>query len=131
MRRLFGFFKQRFLRFRREAVVLWFAFRHPATPRYLKVASLLTALYLLSPIDLIPFAIPVLGVVDDIIIVPMALSWIVKRLPPQVRVTAEERTTRFVARYVKRPLLLTVGVLVALVTFWALALWGIYYFFFA
>lgn len=57
-----GVLKRRFLSFRKEAVVLWYAFRDPRTPFALKVASLLTGLYLASPIDLIPFNVPFLGI---------------------------------------------------------------------
>ncbi len=72
---------QRLIRFRREIVKLWHAFWHPLTPTYLKVLTILTALYVISPIDLVADFIPVLGWVDDFIIVSFAVSWIVSRLP--------------------------------------------------
>lgn len=60
---------------------LWFALRHPDAPRWLKVGTALIVLYLLSPIDLIPDAIPLFGVVDDLVIVPLAIRWLLARLP--------------------------------------------------
>ena len=66
---------------RGDARRLWFAVRHPAAPAWLKVASGLVLLYLISPIDLIPDAIPLLGVVDDIVLVPLAMRWLLQRLP--------------------------------------------------
>ena len=60
---------------------LWFALRHPDAPRWLKVGPALIVLYLLSPIDLIPDAIPLFGVVDDLVIVPLAIRWLLARLP--------------------------------------------------
>ena len=50
-------------------------------------------LYLLSPIDLIPEVIPILGVVDDLVIVPMALRWLLSRLPAHIREHAEVRAS--------------------------------------
>jgi uncharacterized membrane protein YkvA (DUF1232 family) len=71
----------RFLTFRTELVTLWRAFLQPETPLHLKALMLLVPLYLLSPIDLIPDVVPFLGWVDDLVIVPMLVSWIVKMLP--------------------------------------------------
>jgi uncharacterized membrane protein YkvA (DUF1232 family) len=76
---------------RGDARRLWFALRHPAAPKWLKVGTALIALYLLSPIDLLPEAIPLLGVVDDIVLVPLAIRWLLSRLPAQVRGDVEKR----------------------------------------
>ena len=86
----------RVLAFRDEAAVLWRAFWHPETPLYLKGATLFAALYLVSPIDLIPDFIPFAGWIDDLILVPLMVSWIVRMLPPHVtakpvRATANRR----------------------------------------
>ena len=74
----------RFLRFRKEVVVLWRALLDPATPLWLKLATLGVALYLISPMDLLPDVIPLLGWVDDIVLVPLMVSWTVSRLPRAV-----------------------------------------------
>jgi uncharacterized membrane protein YkvA (DUF1232 family) len=70
---------------RGDARLLWFALRHPLAPRWLKPALALVGLYLLSPVDLLPDTLPLLGVVDDLVLVPLALSWIVQRLPAALR----------------------------------------------
>lgn len=70
---------------RGDARLLWFALRHPLAPRWLKPALALVGLYLLSPLDLLPDTLPLLGVVDDLVLVPLALSWIVQRLPAALR----------------------------------------------
>ena len=80
----------RFLRFRKEAFLLWKAFWSPGTPLYLKFATVAAAAYLVWPVDLIADFIPVLGWIDDIILVPLIVSWIVSRLP----VTAPTRARR-------------------------------------
>jgi len=71
----------RFLTFRRELGLLWRAFLTPETPMHLKALMLLVPLYLLSPLDLIPDVVPLLGWVDDFVIIPMLVSWLVKLLP--------------------------------------------------
>ena len=70
---------------RGDARLLWFALRHPLAPGWLKPAVALMALYVLSPIDLLPETIPVLGVVDDLVLLPLAIGFIVKRLPASLR----------------------------------------------
>ena len=71
--------------FRVDARRLWFALRHPGAPGWLKVGTALIVLYLLSPIDLIPDTIPLLGWVDDLVIIPFAIRFLLDRLPPHVR----------------------------------------------
>ncbi len=70
---------------RGDARLVWAALRHPQSPAWLKVAVALLVLYLLSPVDLIPEVVPVLGVVDDLVLIPLALRFILKRLPAHVR----------------------------------------------
>lgn len=79
----------RFLRFRKEVFLLWKAFWTPATPIYLKVATVAAVLYLVWPVDILPDFIPILGWVDDIIIVPLIVGWIVARLPRPAPVHSE------------------------------------------
>ena len=76
---------------RGDARRLWFALRHPAAPTWLKVGSALIVLYVLSPIDLIPDFIPVLGWIDDIVLVPFAIRWLLSRLPAHLRADVESR----------------------------------------
>ncbi|KQT14324.1 YkvA family protein [Ramlibacter sp. Leaf400] len=77
---------------RGDARQLWFALRHPAAPAWLKWGTALIALYLFSPIDLIPDAIPFLGAMDDLVLVPLAIRWLLKRLPPELsRATSQRR----------------------------------------
>ena len=71
----------RFLQFRTELGQLWRAFRAPETPMHLKALMLLVPLYLLSPVDLIPDFVPLVGWLDDLVVIPMLVSWIVSMLP--------------------------------------------------
>lgn len=78
----------RILRFRNELMALWRAFVAPGTPAWLKGLMLLVPFYLLSPIDLVPDAIPLAGWLDDLVIVPLLVSWIAGMLPRQEPVRA-------------------------------------------
>lgn len=110
--------------------MLWYAFRNPQTPFALKLASLAAGLYLVSPIDLIPFTVPFLGVVDDLVIVPLAVSAISKRLPAGVRDEAGRRADLWIARWFKRPLLAAFVILAILIAIWAALLYLAYRFVF-
>ena len=66
---------------KREVIALWFAYRHPDTPWYAKVFAALIVAYAFSPIDLIPDFIPVIGLLDDALLIPLGV-WIAIRLIP-------------------------------------------------
>lgn len=74
-----------------DARRLWFALRHPDAPRWLKVGAALVLLYLLSPLDLIPDTLPIIGVVDDLVLVPAAIRWMLSRLPGHIQSAADAR----------------------------------------
>lgn len=78
----------RLILFRKEVVQLWKAFWSPHTPLYLKAATLFAAFYVVMPLDILPDYLPFLGIVDDIILVPLMVSWIVSRLPIPAKVYA-------------------------------------------
>lgn len=65
--------------------LLVLALRHPMSPGWLKLGVAGLVLYVLSPIDLIPDVIPIVGVLDDVVIVPLAIRWMLKRLPAHIR----------------------------------------------
>lgn len=70
---------------RGDARRLWQALKHPQSPRWLKPAVALLLLYLLSPLDLVPDAIPLLGLADDLVLLPLAVRFLLDRLPARVR----------------------------------------------
>lgn len=67
---------------KRDVLVLWFALKNPETPLLAKVVGFITVAYALSPIDLIPDFVPILGYLDDIILMPI-LVWITLKLIPE------------------------------------------------
>lgn len=64
--------------------MLWFARSHPDTPLLAKLLCLLTVAYALSPVDLIPDFIPVLGLLDELVMLPAMIWLAVRMLPAQV-----------------------------------------------
>lgn len=66
---------------RRDGLTLWFAVRHPGTPWPAKALAALVVAYAFSPIDLIPDFIPVLGLLDEMLLLP-AFIWLALRLTP-------------------------------------------------
>ena len=76
---------------RGDARRLWWALKHPLAPRWLKLGVGLLVLYVLSPVDFIPEFIPVLGVMDDRVLVPLAVRFMLNRLPPAVRSAVDGR----------------------------------------
>ena len=85
MRRPFSF--TRFFKFARGAglvtqlLALWRLMRHAATPRAPKLVAMAVLAYALSPIDLIPDFIPVLGLLDDLILIPLGVALVVRLTP--------------------------------------------------
>ncbi len=69
---------------RRDVHALWLAGRDPRVPWYAKAFALLIAAYALSPIDLIPDFIPVLGYLDEVILLPPAILLAVRLVPPEL-----------------------------------------------
>ena len=76
---------------RGDARLLWLALKHPLSPGWLKPAVALMLLYVVSPVDLIPDAIPILGLMDDVVLIPLAIRFVLRRLPARVRDDIEGR----------------------------------------
>jgi uncharacterized membrane protein YkvA (DUF1232 family) len=106
----------------RDVLAVSIAARDPRVPWYAKLLAVMVAAYALSPIDLIPDFIPVLGYLDDLLIVPLGILLVVRLIPPalmkEFRTTAalhaERPTTYAVAATII--LLWTVGI--GLVVWW-------------
>jgi uncharacterized membrane protein YkvA (DUF1232 family) len=97
----------------RDAHALYLAARDPRTPWYAKVLAIGIAGYALSPVDLIPDFIPVLGYVDDLLLVPLGIVIAIRLIPDDV--LAEHRATA--SRAAERPLGRTAAVVI--VCIWA------------
>ncbi len=69
---------------KRDGVTLWFAGKHPGTPWLAKALGVFVVAYALSPIDLVPDFIPVLGYLDDVLLLPGLIWLAIRLLPPEV-----------------------------------------------
>jgi uncharacterized membrane protein YkvA (DUF1232 family) len=82
---------------KRETYAVYLAIRDARTPWYARVAAGLVAAYAFSPIDLIPDVIPVLGYLDDLIIIPLGIAFTIKLIPPDVLADARRRADQAMA----------------------------------
>ncbi len=67
-----------------ETITLWFCCKHPATPMAAKILATIVVAYALSPIDLIPDFIPVIGYLDDVILIPIGIYFTLKLVPQPI-----------------------------------------------
>ena len=85
-------------RLRQDAVAVYFAARDPRTPMLARCLAAAIAAYALSPIDLIPDFIPVLGYLDDLLLVPLGLLLVIRLLPPVVLAESCEKAHALLSR---------------------------------
>ena len=104
-------------RLKHQTTVVYYAARDPRTPWFVRLLALAVAAYALSPIDLIPDFIPVLGYLDDLLLVPFGLTLAIRLVPPSVLAEHRAEAARRFAR--AGPHSRVGAVLVVLV--WALA----------
>lgn len=76
--------KRRAQQLKTETYALYLAGRHPDTPWHAKILVLVVVAYALSPIDLIPDFVPVLGYLDDLLLVPLGIALAIRMIPPEV-----------------------------------------------
>ena len=76
--------KQQAQRVHTEAQTFYFAFKHPRVPWYAKVVAVCTAGYLFSPIQLIPSFIPVIGFLDDFLVLFLGVKLLQRIIPPDI-----------------------------------------------
>lgn len=69
---------------KKETYALYLVYRHPQVPWYAKIITGIVVAYAFSPIDLIPDFIPVLGYLDDLILIPLGIALVLKMIPPEV-----------------------------------------------
>lgn len=102
-------------RLKRDVMTLWFARSHPATPWYAKAMGAFVVAYALSPIDLIPDFIPVLGYLDDVILLPVLIWLTVRLLPSQVLQESRKKAELWITAQGSKPRSLAAGVVIVLI----------------
>jgi uncharacterized membrane protein YkvA (DUF1232 family) len=115
--RSFAVWKHRARLLKRETFALYLVCRHPRVPWYAKFLALVVVGYALSPIDLIPDFIPVIGYLDDLILVPLGIMLVIRLVPADVVAECRARSEEMVGK-VTRAGKIAAGMVVAI---WILA----------
>jgi uncharacterized membrane protein YkvA (DUF1232 family) len=110
--------KQRARVLKRDTLTLYLAARDPRTPWYAKALAAAVVTYALSPFDLIPDFIPVVGYLDDLIIVPLGLALVLRLVPAEVLSDCRAQATARADRPVSR-----IGAAFMIAVWLAMALW--------
>jgi uncharacterized membrane protein YkvA (DUF1232 family) len=107
---------------KRDVMALWIAARDPRTPWYAKAVAVAVAAYALSPIDLIPDFIPVLGYLDELVVLPLGIMLAVRLIPPKLMTEFRTEATRRESEaksYVAGAVIVAIWLAVAVILVWA------------
>ena len=100
-------------RMKRDTLALYLARRDPRVPWHAKTMAMVTAAYALSPIDLIPDFIPVLGYLDELIILPLFIYLTIRLIPPDIIVELRAQADQHLSE--NRPRSMTGAVVIILI----------------
>jgi uncharacterized membrane protein YkvA (DUF1232 family) len=107
-----------------ETYALYLAARHPQTPWFAKLLVAAIVGYALSPIDLIPDFVPILGYLDDLVLLPLGIAWAIRLIPAQVMTECRERARATVSGKPRSMVAAAIIILVWLAVLAAIACWG-------
>lgn len=114
---MFAALKAQAKQLRQHTLTVFFAARDPRTPLLVRALAVLVAAYALSPIDLIPDFIPVIGYLDDLLLVPLGLALVIRLTPPEVLESARAQAQQAV----RKPISYTGAVII--VALWLVGAW--------
>ena len=83
--------KRKARHFKVEIYALYLAYKDPRVPRYARIFAACVVAYAFSPIDLIPDPIPILGYLDDLILIPLGVTLALRMIPPEVLAECRQR----------------------------------------
>jgi uncharacterized membrane protein YkvA (DUF1232 family) len=109
---------------KREALVLWFASRDSRAPWHAKWLCVFIVAYALSPIDLIPDFIPIIGLLDEIILLPAAIWLVLKLIPREVLLDSRARAQAWLEAHRPKPRNWVAAAVIVLL--WIMALWTLW-----
>jgi uncharacterized membrane protein YkvA (DUF1232 family) len=111
---------------KRDLIALYLAARDPRVPWPAKLVAACVAAYALSPIDLIPDFIPVLGYLDDLVLVPLGIALAIRLIPPAIwedlRASAAARTAARPTSRVGAAVIVVIWIALGLAALWAIFL---------
>ena len=109
---------------KRDVMTLWFALKHPQTPWHARAFAAVLTAYAFSPIDLIPDFIPILGYLDDLIIVPVGVWLLLRMVPTQVLTDSKDQADEWFRQGKTKPMSLWGLIIILLI--WFFAAWATY-----
>ncbi len=109
---------------KRDIITLWFALKHPLTPWHARAFAAVLTAYAMSPIDLIPDFIPILGYLDDLIIVPVGVWLLLRMVPTQVLTDSKDQADEWFRQGKTKPMSLWGLIIILLI--WFFAAWATY-----
>lgn len=115
--------RQRLRALKRESLVVYYAARDPRLPWHVRLLAMAVAAYALSPIDLIPDFIPVLGHLDDLVLIPMGVALVIRLTPAHITADARRRAAHAAGKPVSIAAAMVVGLLWLAALGW-LGYWG-------
>ena len=86
--------KQRARQLKTEVYALYLAYRDPRVPWYARVFAACVVAYAFSPLDLVPDFIPVLGYLDDLVLIPLGIALAIRMIPPNVLEESREKASQ-------------------------------------
>jgi uncharacterized membrane protein YkvA (DUF1232 family) len=116
--------KKRARRLRVEMFALYLAARHPGTPWYAKLFVAGIVAYAFSPIDLIPDFVPILGYLDDLVLIPLGVIFALKMIPPAVMSECRVRAQAVMTH--GKPISLVAGAVIVLIWLTLVALCAVW-----
>ncbi len=119
MGRLWLVWKEKARALKRETYAVYLACRDPRVPWYGRVLAACVVGYAFSPIDLIPDPVPVLGYLDDLILIPLGIAMVLKTIPPEVMAECREKAALAMAgskpkNWIAAGIIVTIWILLAL-----------------
>lgn len=111
---------------KRDALTLWYACRDPRTPLWLKLMTGVLVAYAFSPIDLIPDFIPIIGLLDDALIVPLGVMLLLRLLPKEIRISSEAKAEQ--RRRKGKKVVSRAGLVMVLLIWLAVIVWCVRHF---
>ena len=118
-----GPWRERVKALKKETFTLYLACRHPGVSWYAKALALLVVGYALSPIDLIPDFIPILGYLDDAILIPLGIMLVIRMIPPEILAECRQKSETIVgqatrAGMIAAAVIVLIWILAAALTVW-------------
>lgn len=107
----------------RDVLAAWLALRDPRTPLVAKLVCVLSAVYVVMPVDIIPDVIPIIGWLDDMAILPLAALLAGRLIPTDALADLRMRAERIMLRHGRSVLLAVAGLFILWLVLAALGLW--------